>query len=239
MGHVLTPDGLKPSDEIASAVINMPQPEDKAATRRFMGMITYLSKFCPHLSEVVRPLRDLTHIKLEFLWTDQHTEAFKRAKQLVSEAPCLRYFDVHAPVVLQVYASEYGLGAALLQPTDNLTDSTDVQWQPVAYSSSSLTPTEQRYAQIEKETLAIVHAFHKFDQLLFGKSNITVHSDHKLLEVIFKRPLASAPRRLQSMMLILQRYTFQVEYHKGSTLHAHHRHPIPCTPTCHQPQACP
>ena len=229
MGHVLTPDGLKPSDEIASAVINMPQPEDK-------GMITYLSKFCPHLSEVVRPLRDLTHIKLEFLWTDQHTEAFKRAKQLVSEAPCLRYFDVHAPVVLQVDASEYGLGAALLQPTDNLTDSTDVQWQPVAYSSSSFIPAEQRYAQIEKETLAIVRAFHKFDQLLFGKSNITVHSDHKLLEVIFKRPLASVPHHLQSMMLILQRYTFQVEYHKGSTLHITDtlsRAPLPAT--SHQP----
>ena len=50
----------------------------------------------------------------------------------------------------------------------------DVHWQPVAYSSSSLSPTEQCYAQIEKETLAIVHAFQKFDQLLFGKSGITI-----------------------------------------------------------------
>jgi len=89
----------------------------------------------------------------------------------------------------------------------------------VAYCSSSLSPTEQRYAQIEKETLAIVHAFHKFDQLLFGKSDVTVHSDHQPLETIFKHPLASAPRRLQSMMLALQRYTFHVEYHKGSALH--------------------
>jgi len=63
-----------------------------------------------------------------------------------------------------------------------------------------------------------VHAFQKFDQLLFGKSGITVHSDHKPLETIFKRPLASAPRRLQSMMLTLQRYLFQVEYRKGSSL---------------------
>ena len=120
-------------------------------------------------------------------------------------------------MVLQVDASEHGLGAALLQPTTNLTDSADIQWQPVTYSSSSLTPIEQRYAQIEKETFAIVHAFHKFDQLLFGKSDVTVHSDYKPLEIIFKRPLATAPRRLQSMMLTLQRYTFQVEYHKGST----------------------
>lgn len=210
----------------------MPQPSDKAATRCFLGIITYLSKFCPNLSEVVCPLRDLTHIKQDFLWSDQHTKAFKQAKELFSKAPCLRYFNVHAPVVLQVDASEYGLGAALLQPATNPTNSCNVQWQPVAYSSSSLSPTEQRYAQIEKETLAIVHAFHKFDQLLFGKSDVTVHSDHKPLETIFKRPLASAPRCLQSMMLTLQRYTFHVEYRKGSTPHIADtlsRAPLPTT----------
>ena len=49
MGHLLSPEGLKPSTEIANAVLNMPQPRDKAATRRFLGTITYLSKFCPNL----------------------------------------------------------------------------------------------------------------------------------------------------------------------------------------------
>ena len=232
MGHTLTPAGLKPSSEIVNAVLSMPQPHDKAATRRFLGTITYLSKFCPRLSEVVCPLRDLTHLNQEFLWADQHTDAFRQAKELVSQAPCLRYFDVTAPVVLQVDASENGLGAALLQPATQSANSTDILWQPVAYSSSSLSPTEQRYAQIEKETLAIVHAFHKFDQLLFGKADVVVHSDHQPLEIIFKRPLADAPRRLQSMMLTLQRYIFTVEYRKGSTLHIADtlsRAPLPIT----------
>lgn len=73
------------------------------------------------------------------------------------------YFDMNALVILQVDASEYGLGAALLQPATDTTNSNSIYWQPVAYSCSSLSPTEQRYTQIEKETLAIVHAFHKFD----------------------------------------------------------------------------
>ena len=218
MGHVLSPEGLTPSLEITNAILNMPQPQDKAATRRFLGTITYLSKFCPNLSTVIRPLRDLTHVDKEFLWAAQHTEAFTKAKELVSKAPCLRYFDVNAPVVLQVDPSEYGLGVALLQPAKSPNRTTEVNWQPVAFSSSSLTATEQSYAQIEKETLAIVHAFCKFDQLLFGKSEITVHSDHKPLETIFKHPLASAPCHLQSMMLTLQRYSFTVEYRKGSSL---------------------
>ncbi len=110
----------------------MPQPQDKVATRCFLGTITYLPKFCPNLSAVVCPLRGLTHIKQDFLWADQHSQAFQQAKYLASTALCLRYFDVHAPVVLQVDASDYGLGAALLQPSLNRTSSGDVQWQPVA-----------------------------------------------------------------------------------------------------------
>ena len=131
----------------------MSQPSDKAATRCFLGTITYLSKFCPNLSEVVRPLRDLTHIKQEFLWSEQHSRAFSPAKEVVSKVSKVSK-DVNAPVILQVDASEYGLGAALLQPATD-TNSGSIQWQPVAYSSSSLSPTEQRYARIEKETLQL------------------------------------------------------------------------------------
>jgi hypothetical protein len=67
VGHILTPAGLKPSTKITKAVLEMPQPQDKAATCRFLGTITYLLKFCPNLSEVIRPLQDLTHTKQDFL----------------------------------------------------------------------------------------------------------------------------------------------------------------------------
>ena len=92
MGHILTTDGLKPSKEIAKAVLEMPKPQDKVATRRFLGTIIYLSKFCPNLSEIVHPLWVLTHVRQDFIRADQHTKAFNEAKQLVSTAPYLRYF---------------------------------------------------------------------------------------------------------------------------------------------------
>ena len=218
MDHVLTSDSLTPSLGISKAVLDMPQPENKAATCRFLGTIMYLSKFCPHLSRVAHPLRDLTHLKQQFIWADQHTKAFQEAKHLVSTAHRLRYFDMNSPAVLQVDALDYGLGAVLLQPSLSSMESSEIEWQPVAYSSSSLTPTEKRSGQFEKETLAIVHAFHKFDQLLCDKADIIIHTDHKPLKAIFKRSLASTPRRLQSMLLSLQRYSFRAEYRKRSTL---------------------
>jgi transposase InsO family protein len=113
---------------------------------------------------------------------------------------------------LQVDASEHGLGGALLQPND------EDKLQAVAYTSCSLTEAETKYAQIEKECLAICHAFQKWDHWLYGKADIVVHTDHQPLEAILNKPLNRAPIRLQRMVMRLQRYSFQTKYKKGSTL---------------------
>ena len=112
------------------------------------------------------------------------TAAFEDVKKLVTNAPILSYYDSKKPLMIQCDASEKGLGAALLQ-----------EGQPIAFASRALTDTETRYAQIEKEMLAIVFAAEKFDQYTFGHS-VTVQSDHKPLESILKKPLFSAPKRL-------------------------------------------
>ena len=75
---------------------------------------------------------------------------------------------------------------------------------PIAYASRALTETETRYAQMEKEMLAIVFAVEKFNDYTFGNKTI-VFSDHKPLESIFKKLLHRAPERLQGMMIRLQK----------------------------------
>lgn len=156
MGHIITTDGLQPKPVTVQAIVNIPTPVDKQGVRRFLGAINYLSKFCPQLSTVTQPLRNLTKDDMPFLWSSKHLQAFDEAKALATPAPCLAYYDVNAPAILQVDALDYGLGAALLQPSKQHSSSSPEEsyLQPVAYSSKSLTPTEQRYAQIEKECLA-------------------------------------------------------------------------------------
>ena len=58
----------------------------------------------------------------------------------------------------------------------------------------------------------------KWHHYLYGKQDITVHSDHQPLETIFKKPLSRAPSRLQRMMMRLQNYHFTVQYKKGKEL---------------------
>ena len=211
MGNIFSEEGVSPDPNKIRAITDMPTPKDKAAVQRFCGMINYLSPFCPNLAQTTHPLYDLTKQDSDFIWCHIHEDAFNQCKNLIASAPCLAYFDCKRPVVLQVDALQAGLGEALLQPY------AEDKLQPVAFTSCQLRPNEKNWAQIEKECLAIVSACDKWDQWLYGME-ITVHTDHQPLETIFKKPLLAAPRRLQKMMMRLQRYKLHVVYKKGSSL---------------------
>ena len=84
----------------------------------------------------------------------------------------------------------------------------------MAYASRALTPTECNYAQIEKELLAIVFGMTRFDTYVYGR-RVVVETDHKPLEAIHSKSLLNAPKRLQRMLLALQRYDIELIYKKG------------------------
>ena len=125
--HILYSEGLLPDADKVEAISKMRRPKDKAETRRLLGMITYLSKFIPQLSEVTQPLREVTKQDTQFLWSNSHDQAFNKVKELLSNSPCLKYFDIND----ETDASEYGLGAVITQ-----------QGRPIAYASRTLTETE-------------------------------------------------------------------------------------------------
>ena len=82
----------------------------------------------------------------------------------------------------------------------------------------ALTDTEVNYAQIEKELLAIVFACEKFDAYIYGRYCVRVQTDHKPLESIFWKELCTAPKRLQMMLLRLQKYSLDVTDLKGEKM---------------------
>ena len=207
VGHVISEEGLKPDPKKVEAVIRMPPPEDKQQLRRFMGMTNYLQKFAPHLSQVNAPLRMLLKDNTEFKWDSSiHGKCFTPVKKIITEAPVLKFYNPTDEVTIQCDASQYGLGACLMQ-----------NGHPIAYASRSLTNTESNYAQIEKELLAIVFGAERFESYLYGRK-FTVESDHKPLEAIMKKSVVSAPKRLQRMIFRLQRFDFDIIYKKGSEI---------------------
>ena len=141
MGHELTSDGLRPDRRKAEAIQRMPAPVDRQGLLRLLGMATFLARFCPSFSETTAPLDN------EFVWdNDIHGTTLQKLKDLLSEAPVLRYYDVTKPVIVQVDSSQNGLAGCLIQ-----------SGKPVAYTARGLSRIERDgYSQIEKELLAIV-----------------------------------------------------------------------------------
>ncbi|XP_055527066.1 uncharacterized protein K02A2.6-like [Wyeomyia smithii] len=203
-GHILTDRGLQPDESKVLAIKNFPRPMNRKEVHRFVGLVTYLGRFIRNLSENLANLRRLIPESEPWKWNSTEEKDFNKVKSLVADMKTLRYYDVHEPLIIECDASSIGLGAAVFQK-DGV----------IGYASRTLTATEKNYAQIEKELLAILFACVRFDQLVVGNPKTTIRTDHKPLLTVFKKPLLSAPRRLQHMLLNLQRYNLSIEYVTG------------------------
>ena len=118
------------------------------------------------------------------------------------------YFDTPKPITLQVDASQVGLGGVLLQ------EDSQGRTRPVAYASKALTPCETRYANIEREMLAVAWGCIKFHHYLYGRKFVC-QTDHKPLEDIHLKHLSDAPPRLQRLLLKLQPCDITIKYVPG------------------------
>lgn len=207
LGHVLSAEGLRVDAQRIQDILKMPTPKNCKELQVFLGTMNFVQRFIPNMSVVTAPLRTLLRKDIAWVWTEKQQESFLRLREALIQAPVLRYFDPSKPVTLSVDASQLGVGAVLIQNA-----------QPIAFSSRTLTEAQTRYAQIEKETLAIVHGCTKFHDYIFGQHAVTVETDHRPLVAIFSKPLYQCPLRLQRMRLTLQRYPINVTYKPGKEL---------------------
>ena len=212
-GATYSANGVKPDKTRVQEIKDLPAPTNIQELQSLLGMVQYLSPFIPHLSTQTAPLRELLKKEAVFSWNASHTSAFQTIKKSISNASTLHYFNPKLETKIQVDASQKGLGAALIQIDPAAPESERV----IAFASKSLTEVERRYANIEREFLAVVFGAEKFHTYIYG-AKVLVESDHKPLETIQLKNLAQAPPRLQRMMIRLQQYDIQIKYRKGSEL---------------------
>ena len=167
----------------------MPVPKSKTDLQRFLGMINYLAKFVPNLSQTTAPLRALLKKEIHFNLQKPQLDAITELKRLVTTSPCLKFFDPNLPTRLKPDASSEGLGALLEQ---NHGSEEEERWHPIAYASRALQPYETRYAQIEKEILSVVFGTERFHEYLYGR-HFTVYNDHQPLKSIVSKSIIDCP----------------------------------------------
>lgn len=162
---------MKPDPTKIEAILKMPPPTDMKGVERLLGTVNYLAKFVPNMSAMNEPIRSLLKSDVLFTWEKPQQDTFEVIKDILSHKPILTFFDVKKPVCVSGDASKCGLGAVIT-----------LDERPIVYASRSLTETEKRYAQIEKELLAFTFGLERFHQYTYGV-NVAVENDHKPLKI--------------------------------------------------------
>lgn len=208
LGHTISPDGIKPSNSKVEALQKFRIPNTTEEVRSFLGLVTYVGRFLPNLATITAPLRELIRSGSKFCWGKEQQESFAKLKDLISNVQQLYFFDNTLRTRVIADASPVAVLVQFEGPTD-------FQPRPIAYASKSLTATERRYCQTEKEALALVWSVERFAIYLYGRT-FELETDHKPLEAIFQ-PTSRPCARVERWVLRLQSFSFVIKYRKGSS----------------------
>ena len=209
LGMKVSKDGLQVDPEKLEAVRSLKAPTNTKQLRSLLGVINHLGRFVPHVQEALKPLNDLLKANRAWVWSHPQESALSAVKQLLTEAPVLAFFDPAKETIVSADASSFGIGGCILQRHGT-------SLKPVAFCSRTLTDTETRYAQIEKELLGATWTCEKFHMFLSGLPGFRLELDHKpLIPLINSKNLEDAPLRCQRMLMRLMHYNGTAVYVPG------------------------
>ena len=129
-----------------SAIRDFPLPRSQRKLREFLGLINYYHRFIPHCAQLLHQLHALlshTQTDTELPWSDDSIAAFEQAKAALAGTTLLSHPKPDAVVTIMSNASDIAVGAVLQLVTDS-------QWQPIAYFSRKLSPTEHHYSTYDR-----------------------------------------------------------------------------------------
>ena len=210
LGHVIEKGAVRADPRKVSAVADWERPTDRTQLRRFLGFSNFYRKFIKNFSLIAAPLNALTSTAVPFLWTSEADDAFQHLKDLFTSAPVLAMPDTSRQFILEVDASEVGIGAILSQRSQD-----DDKLHPCAFYSRRLSPAERNYDVGNRELLAIHDALKEWRHWLEGATlPFVVLSDHKNL--IYLQSAKRLSPRQSRWALFFTRFNFTIAYKPGT-----------------------
>ena len=208
VGHRVGRNTIKPRDALVETIETFPKPETKKQVRSFLGLTGYYRRFVKNYADIAVPLTNLTKKgePTRVRWTSACENAFSKLKSMLKSPPVLRPPNWDNLFILQVDASDFGVGAILSQLD------MEEQGNPVAFASRKLQPREMKLSTTEKECLAIVWAVEMFRYYLFGRK-FKLQTDHNPL--VWLNQVKNKNRKLLRWSLTLQEYDIELEHKIG------------------------
>ena len=209
-GHLFTQEGLKPIPTKIQAVQNFAPPASREELVSFLQMVAYLSRYISDFSSRCELLQKLTKANAKFEWSTEQEKAIKHLEAAITAAPVLIPYHPEREILIICDGSPAGLGGGLFQRTAK-------GFQPVHCVSRTLTDTEKRYSQIEREALAADFTTTRLQMYLLGAPKF-----------VSNRPQATASTDEQSNSLKMQNLDLEMIHIPGKTNMTDYmsRHPL-------------
>ncbi|XP_065356057.1 uncharacterized protein LOC135950441 [Calliphora vicina] len=192
LGFVIGNGGIQTDPEKVEAIIKWPTPKNIKQVRGFLGIAGWYRRFIENFSTEVHPITETLSTKRKFNWTTEAQKSFEKIKFLLTTTPVLSNPDFTRKFYLHCDASDYGIGAVLVQLDDNGSE------KPVAYMSKKLNTAQRNYSVTERECLAAIEAIKKF-RCYLELQEFEVITDHSSLVWLMKQPDLTDPPSIEEI----------------------------------------
>ena len=203
LGHMVGRNEIQVLDENLKKIQKATRPTTKKLVKSFLGLANFYRSYIPDFADLAFPLTELTKTGRpnNVIWSEKEENAFVKLKNMLCSKPIIQIPDFEKAFIIQVDASEVGIGTVLLQEHDG-------KLLPVSFASRKLLPRERKYAIMEKECLAVVYAVQKYYEYLYGREFI-LQTDHQPLVCMNHNKIAN--HRIMRWSLLLQGFQMRIE----------------------------
>lgn len=211
LGYDISAAGAKPLSAKVQAFQDFPVPKTVRELRHFLGMLNFYRRFIPCAAQFQAPLNGLLTDSVKgshpITFTAKEHDAFTACKDSLCRAALLAHPDCNSKLALVTDASDTAIGAVLQQLKDG-------EWQPLAFFSRKLMPSQQKYSPYDRELLAIYEAIKYFRHMVEAR-NFIIYTDHKPIVFAFhSRKENCSPRQFRHLDFIGQ-FTTDIRHIAG------------------------
>ena len=198
---------LKKSNQ---AIQKLEPPTTIIGCQHFMGMVNFVSIFCPELQKHLKPIYDLTRKGRQFIWEGGQQKAFDEIKHRLQRPPVLHLPNRHGQFQLYSDTSKFATGNALYQIQNG-------QPRLIAYASKRMPEEAKNYSIMELEMCRLAMNIVTFLHLL-KKVDFNAVVDHLAITHIMRSKAEPATTRIKRLIELLSPYSFNLYYIKGKDM---------------------
>ena len=201
---------VKPLRSRLEAIQKLKPPMNQKGCRSFVGVVNFVSIFCPELQKLLKPIYELTKKGRPFIWGDEQQKAFDEIKSRLLKPPVLSMPDKRSRFLLYSDTSKYTTGSALYQVKNG-------KPKLIAYASKRMPEAARNYSITELEMCSLAINIASFSHLL-KRVDFDAIVDHLVITDIMKSKMEPATNRIKRLLEVLSSYSFNLYYIKDKDM---------------------